>query len=324
MPGVANRDLWKTFWEALDGRGGLSKVDFVKIKSHLTEAEKNCGVAPPDHIAANEAADTFAEEGAKSVEAPEADYTKIQEANRRAWAIQKRLLAVAELACATNKPEKPKKKVQPRGKINQQDRIHELNALGHNIYLEAGYYKCSYCMRVARKRGLAGVIERGNCHHADAYFPGDVRQCHSIVSKHHDLGNGCEKVDVHKASGSFVEPSAVPCVADAQPSVTAAFPLSLAADMRAQPLSAFDCSEPCDTELEGCEEPFLEPPTFEPWMASVPTDGPLPSQAVGQSGTPHPNSAPTSSTPPARTVLRPSLGRLPSGGRGGKGPSPTN
>ena len=99
-----NWDLWRRFWLAIDKRGGPRTVKFVKIKSHLTEAQAKNGHAALEDFWINDEADQLAEKAATKSALPPADLELIQNTDARAWRVQKRILAAHEIACAGDRP----------------------------------------------------------------------------------------------------------------------------------------------------------------------------------------------------------------------------
>ena len=158
----SNPELWDRFWTLLERRGGRKSVQLIKVKSHLSQEEVNHGIAKCQHIAANEAADRLADQAAQEIQVPKDTVDRFNCIERRAWALQNRIIAVFEHVFAHDRP-RPKSKIGSNRKITTSDSIQDLRELGHEMHQLESKYRCISCMRGVAKSGLPGWINEGEC-----------------------------------------------------------------------------------------------------------------------------------------------------------------
>ena len=109
-------------------------------------------------------------------EAPEGDVQRVKYLNARTWNVQKRIVLASQEAMSTKRA-KPKREAKgPRVKVVQADRLEDLRRLGHDIYENDGYFKCSLCMLGARKTGLVKWVGKGSAKTTKSGNSGEMRE----------------------------------------------------------------------------------------------------------------------------------------------------
>ena len=84
-------------------------------------------------------ADKFADVGANNSESSENDKLQLSWVERRAWLVQKRLLAAASIAINQGPKRMHAKIKRPKvSRINDDDRVDDLEKLGHSICFGGG------------------------------------------------------------------------------------------------------------------------------------------------------------------------------------------
>jgi hypothetical protein len=108
-----------------------------------------CGAAEPLHVALNEAADALADVAAAFVEIPEDDALRFAHLGRRAWLVQKRIVAAHQFAMTV--PRKAQKPCpQPRAKkhkLTLSDQLADLRELGHDVHQLGAKFRCAQCLK---------------------------------------------------------------------------------------------------------------------------------------------------------------------------------
>ena len=109
-------------------------MNFRKIKSHLTQEQVSYGCARQWDFELNVSADQLADEAADQVALPPEDLELIMKTDKRAWVVQKRIIAAHEIACSGDRPQIPRGARTGRPKpVSLADKFEDLRRLGHEV-----------------------------------------------------------------------------------------------------------------------------------------------------------------------------------------------